>query len=92
MQYLSSETFSLDKKLLDMQDDFSKLEGSESRSLSSDIAKLDSLDAGCYESLHARYASSRRLKRLFFEEHILVGPPPQKNLLCHDESCWVCIQ
>ena len=72
MQFLSAETFSFEEQLNDKQSANSRLDFGESHSIASEILKLDGADVGCYEALHARYAPSRRLKNLFFEEHILV--------------------
>jgi hypothetical protein len=85
MKYFAEETF---EPLEQQEDDDSMLKDLETSSKQGEL-KADpgetfnarETNVSWYERIHARYASSRKLKSQFFEEHILVmvttcGFPP----------------
>jgi hypothetical protein len=71
-KYLADEAFSFDSEpLLDSEsnDEYSDVGVVELSVI--DPSKEDK-NVGWYEQLHARYSPSRRMRHLFFEEHMQV--------------------
>ena len=73
MRFLSHEAFN--EKEQSNNNNIRKLDGAYEQSLEMENTAFDNADQeiGCYQAVHAQYAPSRRLRHMFFEEHILVN-------------------
>ena len=71
-KYLADEAFGLySEPFLDSESNDERFEVGVIESSVIDPSKEDQ-NVGWYEQLHARYSSSRRMRHLFFEEHMQV--------------------